>query len=52
MHAMIEYKGERFPLTWAIEDVIDEYFGGDEELITHLTLAFEDYMRRKVDNHE
>lgn len=46
----IEYKGIRIPLDWAIEDVVDEYFGGDEDFITHFTMAMEDYMERKVNN--
>lgn len=44
----LECEGKRVLLDWAIEDVIDEYFGGDEDFITHLTIAFEDYCNRKL----
>ena len=46
----IKCKGKEFVLADVIEDVLDEYFNGDEDFITHFTMAIEDYMERKVNN--
>ena len=44
----IVYKGVRVPMGWAIEDVVDEYFNGDEDFITHFTMAVKDYVARET----
>jgi hypothetical protein len=42
----IRYNGKSISLEDAIEDVIDEHFGGNEDLIMLFTMAMRDYVSR------
>ncbi len=48
MEMKIVCNGKSIALENAIEDVVDEYFNGDEDFITHFTIAMKDYVSRET----
>jgi len=48
---VIKVKGKEFDLRDTIEDVMDEYFGEDDDFAFHFALAMEDFLKRKVDSN-
>ena len=48
MDMKIVCNGKSIALENAIEDVIDDYFNGDEDFITFFTMAMKDYVSRET----
>jgi hypothetical protein len=48
MDMKIVCNGKSITLENAIEDVIDDYFNGDEDFITFFTMAMKDYVARET----
>ena len=48
MEIKIVCNGKSIALENAIEDVIDDYFNGDEDFITFFTMAMKDYVARET----
>jgi hypothetical protein len=48
MDMKIVCNGKSITLETAIEDVIDDYFNGDEDFITFFTMAMKDYVARET----
>lgn len=47
----IKVNGKEFDLRDTIEDVMDDYFGEDDDFAYHFALAMEDFLRKKVNEN-